>query len=265
MKRGYLIPVFALALALAMPALAQSYPNSIASLGDSITRAALANDGLGGLDYGQPEHNWSTGYDSGDSCNSHYERIKAANSGITGNYYNVAESGARADDLPGQAVAAVSTGADYVTVLMGGNDLCRDSAAEMTPTATFTSYFTTCLNTLQAGLPDADILVLEVPKIRRVYDGGYTNFGCRYLKWPLFQWCDSALRNGSTERAQVDARNIEYNNALRTLCASMGVFFDDDVYEMSFTYKNLSSVDCFHPNTALNGTLAGLTYDASRF
>ncbi|MBI3119721.1 MAG: hypothetical protein HYZ00_13590 [Candidatus Hydrogenedentes bacterium] len=239
-------------------------PNSIAGLGDSITRAALADNSIGGLSYGQPEHSWSVGYEAGDGVDSHYERVKAANPGINGNYWNLAESGAQADDLPGQANAAVATGADYVVIQMGGNDVCADSTSGMTPTATYQGHFTTALDTLQAGLPDATILVTEVVRVKRVYDVGKYNLGCQ-LAWSTFQWCNNVLRNGSTQRNAADARNIEYNNALRSLCAARGLPFDDDVFEWQFSRGNLSDVDCFHPDKSGQNLLAGITYDASRF
>jgi lysophospholipase L1-like esterase len=239
-------------------------PNSIAGLGDSITRAALADNSFGGLSFGQPEHSWTTGYESGDGVDSHYERILAANSGISGNTYNLAESGAKMDDLPGQAVDAVNSGAEYVTIQMGGNDLCRDDASQMTSVAQYTSDFTAALNTLEAGLPDAVILVTEVVRVKRVYDVGRWDFGCQF-NWWVYQWCDSALRNGSTQRNQVDARNIEYNNVLRDISAQRGHPFDDDVFEWKFSKGNLSDVDCFHPDLSGQQALANVTYDASRF
>ncbi|HRI88426.1 MAG TPA: GDSL-type esterase/lipase family protein [Candidatus Hydrogenedentes bacterium] len=239
-------------------------PNSIAGLGDSITRAALADNSIGGLSYGQPEHSWSTGYEAGDGVDSHYERIRAANPAINGNTYNLAESGAQMDDLPGQANAAVSSGAQYVVIQMGGNDVCADSSAEMTSVASYQTNFTTALNTLQAGLPDATILVTEVVRVKRVYDVGRLNLGC-LLQWATFQWCDNVLRNGSTQRSQADARNIEYNNVLRSICAQRGLPFDDDVFEWTFSRGNLSDIDCFHPDRSGQNLLANITYSASRF
>lgn len=256
--------VGAMALILAGPAMAQSYPDSIAVLGDSISRAAVADGSIGGLTFGQPEHSWATGDDSGDPVNSHYERILAANSGISGNNYNLSESGAKMDDIPGQAVDAVNSGAEYVVIQIGGNDLCRDEASQMTSTAQFLSDFETALDTLENGLPDATIVMTETVRVKRVYDVGKWNFGCQ-LKWAIFQWCDSALRNGSSQRAQVDARNIEYNNATRAECASRGIPFDDDVFEWNFSRSDLSSVDCFHPDESGQAALANVTYDASRF
>jgi lysophospholipase L1-like esterase len=262
---GYKKYLFFTTIALAIAAAANAqYPNSIAGLGDSITRAALSDNSIGGLSYGQPEHSWSTGYAAGDGVNSHYERILAANPAISGQTFNLAESGAQMDDLPGQANNAVSVGAQYVVIQMGGNDVCADSTAGMTSTASYEANFRTSIDTLKAGLPDATILVTEVVRVRRVYDVGWLNLGCQ-LQWATFQWCNNVLRNGSTQRSQADARNVEYNNVLRTVSAQKGVPFDDDVYEWAFARSNLSSIDCFHPNKSGQNLLANVTYDASRF
>jgi lysophospholipase L1-like esterase len=237
-----------------------AYPNSMAVIGDSISRAALADNTI---DQDQPEHSWSTGTDAADACNSHWERIKLVVPGVVG--YNNAVNGSRADDLLGQANTTVANGAQYVTIEMGGNDVCRDTAAEMTPVATYTAYWNEAIDVLQAGLPSAKILVCEVVNVGRVWDVGNTNFGCRYIKWPLFGFCKSMLQNGTTERNLAKTRNVEYCNALRTLSAAQGVYFDDDVYEVAFSRSQLSSVDCFHPAIACQALLANATYDATRF
>jgi lysophospholipase L1-like esterase len=239
-------------------------PDSMAVLGDSISRATLADNSIGGVDYGQPRHSWATGDDSGDIVISHYERILAQNAGIKGHNWNLARSGAKADDLPGQANTAVSAGADYVVVLAGANDVCADKASHMTPTSTFLAYYEDALSTLRSGLPDATIVVAEIPRVRRIYDVARRDFWCQ-LKWAAFQWCDDVLRRGGTERNLADARNIDYNNGLRTLAAEYGVFFDDNVFEWAFEKGNLSEVDCFHPDLSGQRNLAHITYDANRF
>jgi lysophospholipase L1-like esterase len=243
---------------------AVDWPDSIAGLGDSITRATLADDSVGGLDYGQPKHSWSVGYKSGDGVNSHYERIKAKNSKITGKYWNLARSGATADDLPGQARKAVAAGADYVVIQMGANDVCADNVAGMTPKDVFRGHFRKALKILQNGLPDATILVTEVLRVKRVYDVGRGDYWCR-RKWDTFRWCDNVLRNGGTQRYLADARNIEYNKALRSLSAKRGVAFDDDVFEWQFSKGNLSEIDCFHPSLSGHSILAEITYSPKRF
>jgi lysophospholipase L1-like esterase len=243
--------------------LAGQWPGSIAGLGDSITRATLADDNVGGLADGQPGHSWSVGYDSGDIVKSHYERILKEHRAIRGNLFNLAASGAKAGDLPAQAAAAVEAGAEYVVILIGANDVCADKSSRMTPTADFLRDYRKALKTLTAGL-DATIVVTEVPRLRRIYDVGKGDFWCR-LKWSTFQSCDNVLRNGSTQRYQADARNIEFNNGLRALSAEFGVIFDDDPFEWKFSRGNLSEVDCFHPDLSGHRGLAEITYDARRF
>ncbi len=259
MRVKVLVLLFVLA-GLALPAAAVVYPNSMAVIGDSISRGALADNTL---DSDQPEHCWSTGYDAGDACLSHLERIWQSNPSTVG--YNNAWNGAQSDDLLAQSNTTVSQGVQYVTIFMGGNDVCGDSTAEMTATSVYAARFNEAIDVLQAGLPGADILVLELPKLRLIFDTGKYNFSCRYIKWPLYGFCDNVLTNGTTQLNEAAARNLEYNNALRSLCAAQGVWFDDDLYEYALNYKNLSTVDCFHPQTKVDGDIANLTYDASRF
>jgi hypothetical protein len=77
-------------------------PNSMASLGDSITRGFNAC----GFYVDCTPRSFATGEDSG--VNSHYLQILDKNLGILGKNYNDARSGAKVADMPGQADAAVS-------------------------------------------------------------------------------------------------------------------------------------------------------------
>src|ERR1019366_2191965 len=65
---------------------AVAFPNSIASTGDSITRAY--NTGSPFAD--NPASSWSTGTTA--AVNSHYLRILAKNSGISGHAFNDAKN-----------------------------------------------------------------------------------------------------------------------------------------------------------------------------
>ena len=88
--------LLAAVLGLSLTGAAQgAYPNSIASTGDSITRAF--NDcWFPYIDC--PSASWTTG----TSSYSHYRRIQAVNFGITGRSYNHAVTGADMADLYGQ-------------------------------------------------------------------------------------------------------------------------------------------------------------------
>ena len=92
-------------LALASPAGA-ALPGSMASLGDSLTRAF----GAGGASGDYPNLSWSTGSDS--SVGSHYLRLLAQNAAISGQNHNDSQEGANMAAVygagAGQAAAAVA-------------------------------------------------------------------------------------------------------------------------------------------------------------
>ena len=138
-------------------------PNSIAAIGDSISQAFDDCCSFGA----HPPDSWSTG--DGFPANgvySHYERIMAMNPAISGHAYNDSVSGARVADSLSQAQAAVAQQAQYVTILIGANDVCTGSISSMTTTAQFTTAFQSTMSTLESGLPPgAHIFVSSIPNI----------------------------------------------------------------------------------------------------
>jgi lysophospholipase L1-like esterase len=241
------------------------YPNSIASTGDSITRAF--NTGL--IPFTDATGNsWSTG--SSSTVRSHYSRILAANPGIAGHSHNDAKTGARMIDLPGQATVAVSNGAEYVTILMGANDVCRSSEDAMTPVADFRAQFRNGLQTLSQGLPDARIYVVSIPDIYRLWALLKNNFWAR-ATWSTAGICQSMLaRPLSTAQADVERRqrvrqrNIDFNTELAQGCALyVHCRFDGNaVFNTAFTTSDVSTRDYFHPSLAGQTKLASVTWAA---
>src|SRR5204863_6110670 len=132
------------------------------ALGDSVT----AGWNVCGANTTCPAKSWSTG----TSVNSHYQRILAINAGISSHASNYAMPGAAMSSLAGQVNSAIGQHAQYVTVFMGGNDVCKPSEAEMTPVATFQSQFRAAMNTLTNGLPNgAKVLVVSIPDLYRIW------------------------------------------------------------------------------------------------
>src|SRR6059058_2275961 len=107
MRKG--LWLVAVVILLAVPAASSAeaahvgYPSSIASAGDSITRA-FNTCSFPFIDC--PRNSWSTG--SSSAVNSHYLRILAANPAISGRNFNDAKTGARMNALAGQVTTAVS-------------------------------------------------------------------------------------------------------------------------------------------------------------
>ena len=120
------------------------------------------------------------------------------------------------------------------------------------------------LDALQAGLPGAKILVSSLIKVTRIWDVANTNFSCKLL-WALNSGCNNILKGTATTRTAALNKTIEYNNAMSSLCATQGVFYDPDVFNIAFVRTDLSTADCFHPNIGFQNMIANATYDATRF
>jgi hypothetical protein len=94
------------------------------------------------LSYGDhPGQSWFTGWTWYDGITSQYERILAHTSTVQGHNYNDAATGARMASGPTQAASAAAHGAQYVTILLGANELRTSSTATMTSTTDFRSQF----------------------------------------------------------------------------------------------------------------------------
>ncbi len=119
-------------------------PRSMAAIGDSITRATDTCCWYGD----HPSNSWSTGAAGWDGVGSHYERLRAFDPAIGGHAYNDAAAGATMASGPGQAQQAVDQHAEYVTVMLGANDLCTSSPATMTPVDVFRTQIRSTLQTL---------------------------------------------------------------------------------------------------------------------
>ena len=237
------------------------YPDSIAGLGDSITRA-VNSDSLGD----RPENSWVTGTNS--SVDTIYSRLLAVHPPIAGNRFNEAVSGARMTDLNSQAQGAVTAGAELVTVFMGANDVCTPSEASMTPVATFQAQFEAAMETLESGLPDAHIAVLSIPDIQNLWAIHKDNATARFI-WAFASICQSMLADPLSDdpadvqrRANVRQRNMDFNDVLNSVCSGyIHCEFDDYLgFNTAFTPAHVSTIDYFHPSIAGQALIAELAW-----
>ncbi|GAA1798420.1 SGNH/GDSL hydrolase family protein [Planosporangium flavigriseum] len=240
-------------------------PSSMASMGDSITRGFNAC----GWYVDCTSHSYSTGDDSG--VNSHYLRIRAKNSAISGRNYNDARSGAKAADMPGQATTVVSRHVGYVTMLIGANDACTSSESTMTSVGSFRASIDAALSRLSAGLPDAKVLVVSIPDVKRLWAVGKDNSGARSA-WGLFGICQSLLANPTStapadvaRRDRVRQRVVDFNAQLAQACTAYGpncAFDRNAVFNYPFALSQVSTWDYFHPNATGQAVLAQISYTA---
>ncbi|WP_432988127.1 GDSL-type esterase/lipase family protein [Dactylosporangium sp. CA-233914] len=231
---------------------------SMAALGDSITNAfasCLAPSPC-------PRNSWATG--DGTKVGSHYKRLLKDNPGLRGNNHNYAAANARADALAGQASAAVKASPQYVTVLVGADDACRGSLADMTPVETFRRQVDQALAVLREQAPGARVLVASIPDVNRLWEIGHTN--TLAVKAWNFGVCPALLAEPTStapdvvdRRKAFGARVDAYNEQLAAACRAYGPRCRADggaVHRVRFTLDMVTAQDFFHPNATGQGALA---------
>jgi len=263
---GFIAFLISATTAVTVPASAAAtpVPDSMASLGDSITRGF----NVCGWYVDCTSRSWSSG--SYGPVNSHYLRIVATNPAMSGHAHNDARSGARVSDLNRQAQLAVSQNVEYATILIGANDACTSSESTMTTVAAFESRFRTAMTTLDSGLPRARIFVASIPDIKRLWFIGKDSFAAR-TAWSLGSICQSMLASPQStasadvaRRDRVQQRVVDFNAVLARVCGehTQCQFDGNAVFSYPFTLSLVSKWDYFHPNTAGQTVLADVTYRA---
>jgi lysophospholipase L1-like esterase len=236
-------------------------PTMMAAAGDSITRGFVAApDTCPTSDC--PQYSWATG--TSTPVHSQSQRMGAL-SQTTVATANVARTGATMADLAGQ-LAAVPASAQYVTVLMGANDVCTSSPATMTPTATFSQQFSDALSAFHTAHPTTLVFVGSIPNLYQLWSTLHTNRSAASA-WRTFGICPSMLSTSNSEstRQAVLAQEKADNAELAKVCTpALSCRFDDNaVFNHQFGAREVSTVDYFHPSITGQATLAALTWKAS--
>ncbi|MDP2710637.1 MAG: GDSL-type esterase/lipase family protein [Solirubrobacteraceae bacterium] len=249
----------------ATPGQAQA-PRSMAALGDSLSvglysgapclPAALC-----------PQNSWSTGTNA--AVDSHVLRL--ARLGAAPTAHNFAVSGVKVIDLGSannQAQKAINAGVEYVTIMIGLNDSCRETVAAMTSVATFRAQFAAGLGKLVAGLPGARILVASIPDVERLRMILKDSPSAR-AEWAAKQVCSVLLEDPLStapavvvRRAAARQRAIDFNRQLEEVCAQYPTCRYDDgaVFGWAFQPAHFGTYDYFHLSAAGQAGLAALTY-----
>ena len=232
----------------------------IAAAGDSITRAFDVGTCCPLTD--SPEHSWATG----DSVESHYVRLLrlAGPGGVR--EYNVARSGARMADLERQLRAAAAFGVDYVTVMMGANDLCTSGPATMTSPTEFGARFSRALSALTSLRPHARIFVASIANVYQLWSVMHLDLRASNV-WDRFHLCRSMLARALTaaDRAAVVAREHVFNATLEEVCGHFRACRWDRgaVFGYRFSAADLSPIDFYHPSVRGQNGIAAVTWRAS--
>ena len=256
---GGLLPTAAVAAGPALP-----LPDTMAAVGDSITQAASTAGSLGA---DAPHNSWSTGTSA--TVSSHYLRLLAAGAPISGQNHNRSVSGARMVGLQAQMATLADLDPDYLTVLIGGNDVCTPTEAQMTLVADFRTQFQAAMATLRAVSPGTHVYVVSIPRVMGLYELFRDNFWARFI-WSIGGVCQSLLANPTStnqadvdRRARVDQRNRDFNAVLAEVCASAAaqpcLWDGGAAFNTAFAASDVSG-DYFHPSIAGQAKLAAVSW-----
>ncbi|HEY0374913.1 MAG TPA: GDSL-type esterase/lipase family protein, partial [Amnibacterium sp.] len=238
-------------------------PTVVAALGDSLSRGFDACDHYGDC----PSASWITGTNT--TVNSIASRLRAQ-TGAPVTVHNDARSGVSVRDLPRQVDLAIAQQPDLVTVLVGGNDVCRARIADMTSAQTYSDVVDAQLTRLSAALPDARILVASVPDVTNLRPVASSNPTARFL-WTTLGGCTTVLGDPQSDSvatqsrlATVRERIDAYNGSLATTCATLRrcVWDGGALNRYQPTIAQLSPLDYFHPSIAGLRELAGIEWAA---
>lgn len=274
-------------------------PESMAAIGDSITAGAVAQfttqswydpTDLIGLLYRllrakfkgsvepaqRKDLSWSTGSNRRLWVHSHYAMLSylAESHGRAGvKVNNAAVSSEDSGDALKQlskvldwSVESTGKGSpDYVTILIGANDLCNDPGKLSTPTEVYRGRITKLIHEVLVRNQKSKVMVLELPNVNRVWEfardkklSRFKNFQNCSALWRQSNLCKSVLSDLSpAERSRSINQNREYNRVLRETVAQFaaqnGRYGRDRVrlargfYDQELKFDEFS-IDCFHPN-----------------
>jgi PKD repeat protein/lysophospholipase L1-like esterase len=256
---GALVPAAAAAAGPTLP-----FPDTMAAVGDSITQAASSAGSLGA---DAPQNSWSTG--TSTTVNSHYLRLVAAGAPISGQNHNRSVSGAKMIGLQAQMATLATLDPDYLTVLIGGNDICTPTEAQMTSVADFRAQFQAAMASLRAGSPATSVYVVSIPRVYGLYELFRGNWWARFI-WSIGGVCQSLLANPTStnqadvdRRARVDQRNRDFNQVLAEVCAGAAaqpcLWDGGAAFNTAFVASDVSG-DYFHPSVAGQAKLSAVSW-----
>jgi lysophospholipase L1-like esterase len=259
----------------------QSEPKRLFSTGDSMTRGFNANTPLD-----NPHLSWVNGYHGFwedlfglPDVESHNQRIDANFGDSDRSNQTAAENGATMGNLAAQASGTAGKNVTYATVLLGSNDVCKDSIADLPTDEQFRTRFEGGMDTLLANLAaGATVQVVAIPNIVEVYNQGRVKQSLGLVDcpevWATSGSCGSVLSPDATDsdRAFALSRIMAYNQMLREITENKAaqhqdkfISFTDVSFTYPFTQSELSNLDCFHSSWEGQKALSRETWNSGPF
>jgi lysophospholipase L1-like esterase len=264
MTRFLNITAAAIISAISGTALAQSSTQKLTmiALGDSITTGFNAG---GPLD--QKKNSWAGGDNPNRLVTSHYQRLMDKFGGNVQSI-NLARAGAVTHELLDQ-IANIPAGTipDYVTIMIGANDLCANPADWNAAVTAIHADLKTVITKLIQLNESVKVLISSVPDMVRLREVGRAN-NCQ-PKWNRWNIC-SALLGAERSEGEVQEFGNRYASVHDYYAALADEFpanvkYNHNTREFDFEPKHLATLDCFHPSVEGQKELSRLNWENGWF
>lgn len=206
---------------------------------------------------------WSTG--AGQELVESHAKKMADLLGRPVETHNEAFAGATSLDLSRETSRLLRYKPDYVTVLIGANDICSWMGDYEKELAGFSQRLGNTVDRLVTANNNIRIVMPSLPNILEVYHMGVAN-GCDAL-WNSVGVCKALFSSARTpaERADFGKRFVKLNNIIRDVAEHYpaNAVYKPEVANYQFPREFLSAIDCFHPSILGHNKIAELTFDPS--
>jgi lysophospholipase L1-like esterase len=235
---------------------------NLGALGDSISVAYNA-DRLGA----NHAASWTTGHDLPQAGASHFQRIQQTFPEFLVRQQNEAFNGARATDLAVQVERLLSNVTpDYVTLLVGANDLVRWVTGNYDPHLDqFRRDVRLSIDRLIRANRHMMVLLVSIPDQSRLIEVLKRKFLGASGRSPLIDLVQSSFADEMVQKFR--ERFIRMNQSLEEICHNFSgnARFAASVSAHRFDGEHISTIDHYHPSPVGQRLLAELAWNDGFF
>ncbi len=220
---------------------------------------------------------WTTGIGS-KKVNSHASRLKKLNPNIS--ISNFAEPSARIDRVLNIQLPRLKKWSlesykqnypDYLTLMVGANDICANSLAESTPVKTYAANYKKILIEILSSSPKTRVLVNYLPPLQDLINSkdaflwAFPGINSCNGFWKIAPLCKSITHGDENNALDVATRVQQMNQAITKTVNELRKTYGDRVrigekVAQRRIHKNDLSIDCFHPNAHAQNDIAELSW-----
>lgn len=244
------------------PALATGV-DVVGVLGDSISLGVNACSTSGQC----TEASWAGGTSA--DVQSIASRVEAA-AGERPEVVFTAKDGGKVADALSRVDGLLAKEPDLVTILIGANDVCAPSVADMTSVESFRTDLTEIVDRVEKSRPEATILMPSIPDLNQLWALG-AKIPAVTDRWNQSGSCQNLLHDSASHapededrRAAVAARVDELNAVIAEVCSGSASCVSDDgaVHAHAFSASEISKKDFFHPSAKGQRAIADIAWQS---